>query len=102
MKYKLVVFGVKTSTISLMETFKEDIDLIVTIGDTTRQNNHIAEEGDFSEFAKINNIECYSTEDYSLKSDVDFFENNEFELGISYGWQRLIPQYILDRFIFAR
>jgi len=81
-----------------METFKEDIDLIVTIGDTTRQNNHIAEEGDFSEFAKINNIECYSTEDYSLKSDVDFFENNEFELGISYGWQRLIPQYILDRF----
>jgi UDP-4-amino-4-deoxy-L-arabinose formyltransferase/UDP-glucuronic acid dehydrogenase (UDP-4-keto-hexauronic acid decarboxylating) len=98
LKYKIVVFGAKKSTISLMETFKEDIDLIVTVSDTIKKNNHIAGEGDVSEFAKINNIECYSTEDYSLKSCVDFFQNNEFEMGISYGWQRLIPQYVLDRF----
>ena len=98
MKYKIVVFGVKESTVSLMETFKNDIDLIVTVDDTIKQNNHIAGEGDFSEFVKTNNIKCYSTDDYSLKSCGDFFENNEFELGISYGWQRLIPQYILDKF----
>ena len=81
-----------------METFKDDIDLIVTVGDNVKKNNHIAGEGDVSEFAKTNDIECYMTEDYSLKSCVDFFENNKFELGISYGWQRLIPQYVLDRF----
>jgi len=98
LKYKIVVFGVKESTVSLMETFKNDIDLIVTVDDTIKQNNHIAGEGDFSEFVKTNNIKCYSTDDYSLKSCGDFFENNEFELGISYGWQRLIPQYILDKF----
>ena len=51
-----------------------------------------------AEFIKTNNIECYSVGDYSLKTCQDFFNNNEFEMGISYGWQRLIPQYILDRF----
>ena len=98
MKYKIVVFGVKQSTISLIETFKDDIDLIITVDDNIKQNNHIAGEGSFSEFIKTNNIECYSVGDYSLKTCQDFFNNNEFEMGISYGWQRLIPQYILDRF----
>jgi|TARA_R110000796_G_scaffold85232_2_gene185076 methionyl-tRNA formyltransferase len=98
LKYKIVVFGVKQSTISLIETFKDDIDLIITVDDNIKQNNHIAGEGSFSEFIKTNNIECYSVGDYSLKTCQDFFNNNEFEMGISYGWQRLIPQYILDRF----
>ena len=38
--------------------------------------------------------------DYSLKDSFSrsYFENKKFNLGISYGWQRLIPQYVLSRF----
>ena len=79
MKYKIVVFGVKQSTISLIETFKDDIDLIITVDDNIKQNNHIAGEGSFSEFIKTNNIECYSVGDYSLKTCQDFFNNAAVE-----------------------
>ena len=98
MKHKVVVFGTKQSSISLMKSFIDEIDLIVTVSTKSKSKNHIAGEGDVETFAKDNNIECYVTDDYSLKSCTDFFNNNEFEIGICYGWQRLIPQYILDNF----
>ena len=41
MFYKIVVFGVKKSTISLMETFKDDIDLIVTVSDNIKKNTGV-------------------------------------------------------------
>ena len=96
MKYKIVVFGTKQSTISLLDVIKHDVDLIVTIDNTT--SHHISGKGDVGHYAEIEDINCYSTSDYSLKSCQDFFENNEFEIGISYGWQRLIPDYVLKRF----
>ena len=96
MKYKVVVFGTKQSTVSLIDEFKDDIDLVVTINDNNSYS--ISGKGDVIDCAKYNNIECYSTDDYSLKSCEEFFENNEFEIGISYGWQRLIPNSILGKF----
>ena len=96
MKYKIVVFGTKQSTISLLDVIKHDVDLIVTIDNTT--SHHISGKGDVGHYAEIEDINCYSTSDYSLKSCQDFFENNEFEIGISYGWKRLIPDYVLKRF----
>ena len=96
MKYKVVVFGTKQSTVSLINKFKDDIDLVVTIND--KKSYSISGKGDVIDCADSNDIECYSTDDYSLKSCVEFFENNEFEMGISYGWQRLIPNSILTKF----
>ena len=96
MKYKVVVFGTKQSTAYLINKFKDDIDLVVTVNDTKSYN--IAGKGDVIGTANDNNIECYSTDDYTLKSCKEFFENNEFDIGISYGWQRLIPNSILTKF----
>lgn len=96
MKYKIVVFGTKESTLSLLDTIKEDVDLIVTIENST--SHHISGKGDVIQYAKANDIEYFSTGDYSLKSCKEFFQNNQFEIGISYGWQRLIPDYVLDSF----
>ena len=76
MKYKIVVFGTKQSTISLLDVIKHDVDLIVTIDNTT--SHHISGKGDVGHYAEIEDINCYSTSDYSLKSCQDFFENNEF------------------------
>ena len=96
MKYKVVVFGTKQSTAYIINKFKNDIDLVVTINNTNSYN--ISGKGDVIGVAESNNIECYSTEDYTLKSCVEFFQNNEFDIGISYGWQRIIPQSILNEF----
>ena len=96
MKYKVVVFGTKQSTSYLINKFKDDIDLVVTVNDNKSYN--IAGKGDVIGTANDNNIECYSTDDYTLKSCKEFFQNNEFDIGISYGWQRIIPQSILNEF----
>ena len=96
MKYKVVVFGTKQSTVSLIDKFKDDIDLVVTINDNNSYS--ISGKGNVIECTNSNNIECYSTGDYTLKSCEEFFENNEFDIGISYGWQRLIPNSILAKF----
>ena len=96
MKYKVVVFGTKQSTAYIINKFKNDIDLVVTVNNTNSYN--ISGKGDVIGMAESNNIECYSTEDYTLKSCVEFFQNNEFDIGISYGWQRIIPQSILNEF----
>lgn len=98
MKYKIVFFGTKQSTISLLKRFKDGVDLVVTVSDEVKNNNHISATGDVFGYASKNNIKCYSTDDYTLKSCRDFFESNEFDIGICYGWQRLIPKYILERF----
>jgi methionyl-tRNA formyltransferase len=96
LKYKVVVFGTKQSTSYLINKFKDDIDLVVTVNDNKSYN--IAGKGDVIGTANDNNIECYSTDDYTLKSCKEFFQNNEFDIGISYGWQRIIPQSILNEF----
>ena len=45
-------------------------------------------------------IPVFETHSYGLKDEetARFFDGNEFEIGISMGWQRLIPQSVLDRF----
>ena len=45
---------------------------------------------------KKNKIECFGIDDYTLNSED--FDNMKFDLGIVYGWQRLIPQKVLDKF----
>ena len=95
--YNVVLFGVKTDTYDLYQDFKNHIDLVVTLNDNEAQNYHI------SGGKKINKLidkECYQSNSYNFSTSEceDFFNNNTFDIGIVYGWQRIIPQYVLDRF----
>ena len=81
MKYKVVVFGTKQSTSYLINKFKDDIDLVVTVNDNKSYN--IAGKGDVIGTANDNNIECSSTDDYTLKHRKEVFQNNDFASGIS-------------------
>ena len=41
----------------------------------------------------------FCVKDYSrLTLETGFFDNHAFEIGIVYGWQRLIPEHILNKF----
>ena len=95
--YNIVLFGVKTDTYDLYKKFKNHIDLVVTLDDEEIKNYHI------SGGKKINKLidkECYESNSYKFSTQEckDFFNNNSFDLGIVYGWQRIIPQYVLDSF----
>ena len=98
MKYKIVLFGVKSSTNKIISTFKDDIDLVVTLDDKSKEKYHISSVDDVYNKAMKNDIKVHCIDDYTLSKDIDFFENNSFDLGLVYGWQRIIPEKILNRF----
>jgi methionyl-tRNA formyltransferase len=106
MHYKVTVFGVKDTTLEIIEYIQNkicNIDLIVTINNEVLSNNHIA---GFSELAPVGekyNIKVFESDSYALKDKrcKEFFENNVFDIGISMGWQRLMPKDVLDKFSFG-
>jgi methionyl-tRNA formyltransferase len=106
MHYKVTVFGVKDTTLEIIEYIQNkicNIDLIVTINNEVLSNNHVA---GFSELASIGekyNIKVFESDSYALKDKrcKEFFENNVFDIGISMGWQRLMPNDVLDKFSFG-
>ena len=103
MRYDITVFGVKDTTgeiISYIESLGYKVSLIVTIHQDVLSRNDVSGFEDMSAIAEQHNISLYQTKDYSM-NDVEtenFFAANDFGLGISMGWQRLIPQSILRRF----
>ena len=95
--YNIVLFGVKTDTYDLYNKFKDDIDLVVTLNDEETKNYHISGG---EKINKLINKNCYESNSYNFSTQEckDFFNNNTFDIGIVYGWQRIIPQYVLNRF----
>lgn len=103
MHYNLVLIGAKDTTeyiASYISGNLSKIDLIVTVSDEVKKKNDIAGYNSISQFAESNGIPVFETDDYSLKDDASnaFFSGNTFSLGICMGWQRLIPEEVLDRF----
>lgn len=102
--YKIVLFGVKNTTREIAHyLFSQGIvvDLIVTVHPTVVSQVHISDYVDLSLVANHIQADCYQSRDYSLCSECieeDFFQNNTFELGLVYGWQRIIPKIVLERF----
>lgn len=100
--YKITLFGVKETTKIIAEyLFSQGIhvDLIISIDKSIAAKNNIANYLDLESTEKLIGSDYYCVKDYSLKQiDDHFFQNNTFELGIVYGWQRLIPESIIDRF----
>lgn len=103
MRYNIVVFGVKDTTQEIVCHILQSgqhVDLIITIDEGVTKRNDISGFSSMDAFAKRENIALYKAKDYALK-DADteaFFSQNEFGVGISMGWQRLIPVRILSRF----
>ncbi|MCH5339952.1 MAG: hypothetical protein J1E01_00660 [Acetatifactor sp.] len=103
MNYKITVFGAKDTTYEIIEYIEnnlEKIDLIVTIDEAVLENSNVAGFKSLKTLAQKYHIDIFETKDYTMQDDASrsFFENNEFELGISMGWQRLIPEYILESY----
>lgn len=100
--YKITIFGVKETTKIIAEYLFNSgikVDLIISIDKSVLEKNAISNYMDLEPTAKAIGADYYCTKDYSLKQlNDDFFQNNNFELGIVYGWQRLIPNTILSRF----
>ena len=103
MNYKISIFGVKDTTYEIIEYIEnniEKIDLIVTIAEEVLSQSNVSGFKSLRKLAEQYHIDIFETKDYTLQDEEsqNFFRNNSFEIGISMGWQRLIPEYILDNF----
>lgn len=103
MYYKLVVFGVKDMTKTVISYICESIcpiDLIFTISSNVSKKNDISGYSDLRLIAEKYDCEIFEAGSYSLKDERtrEFIRKNRFGLGISMGWQRLVPKFVLDQF----
>lgn len=103
MNYRISIFGAKDTTYEIIEYIENNlgkIDLIVTIDETVLESSNVAGFKSLRSLAEKYGITIFETKDYTMQDEMcrNFFEENTFELGISMGWQRLIPEYILDRY----
>lgn len=103
MKYKVVVFGVKDTSENIVEFIHQKIcpvDLVITISPEVLAKNQVSGFKGLSVLTDRFGIPVHEAESYFLTDEKTraFMEENEFEIAISMGWQRLIPQYVLDKF----
>lgn len=96
---KVIIFGCKSTTFFLYNSIKDYYEnlSIITIDKSKGDSNHVADYFEFK--GKIEN-NIFHSKSYSLntKSDLNFFKENSFDLGFVMGWQRLIPENILNTF----
>lgn len=103
MKYKVVVFGVKDTSENIVEFIQSEIcpvDLVITISPEVTKKNEVSGFKGLKILEKKYNIPVFEAKTYGLKDEETrkFMEENEFDIGISMGWQRLVPGYVLDKF----
>lgn len=103
MRYQVVLFGVKDTTAEIVKYVHQNlcpVDLVVTIHPDVLAGNQVSGYQGLSYLREEYGIEVFETHSYGLKDEqtARFFAENSFELGISMGWQRLIPPSVLERF----
>ncbi|MDL2266739.1 hypothetical protein LJC46_01970 [Desulfovibrio sp. OttesenSCG-928-G15] len=104
MNFKIVVFGAKDTTVTVIDYLQHDlklsVGLLVTVDDNVTRSNEISGFSPMQEVAEKYGIDVFYADSYSLNSAKCqcFFKENSFDLGISMGWQRLVPRYVLDSF----
>ena len=106
MKYKVVVFGVKDTSENIVSFIQEHIcpvDLVVTISPEVTKKNQVSGYKGLSGLTEKYGIPVHEADSYFLTDEKTqkFFAENEFDIGISMGWQRLIPKSVLDRFAYG-
>lgn len=103
MRYKVVVFGVKDTSENIVSFIQENIwpvDLVITISPEVTKKNDISGYKGLSVLTEKYGIPVHEADSYFLTDEKTqkFLSENEFEIGISMGWQRLIPASVLDKF----
>ena len=103
MRYKVVVFGVKDTSENIVSFIQENIcpvDLVITISNEVTKKNQISGYKGLAVLTEKYGIPVHEADSYFLTDEKTqkFLSENEFEIGISMGWQRLIPVSVLDKF----
>ncbi|MBQ9134508.1 MAG: hypothetical protein IJX66_00275 [Lachnospiraceae bacterium] len=103
MNYKVVVFGVKDTSENIVSFIQENIcpvDLVITISNEVTKKNQISGYKGLAVLTEKYGIPVHEADSYFLTDEKTqkFLSENEFEIGISMGWQRLIPVSVLDKF----
>lgn len=103
MRYRVVVFGVKDTSENIVDFIQKEIcpvDLVITISPEVTKKNQVSGYRGLSVLTEKYGIPVHEADSYFLTDDKTqkFMRENEFEIGISMGWQRLIPQSVLDCF----
>lgn len=106
MRYKVTVFGVKDTSENIAEFIHKNIcpvDLVITISEEVLGRNQVSGFKGLSGLTERYGIPVFEADSYFLTDDKTraFMEENEFDIAISMGWQRLIPAYVLDKFRFG-
>jgi len=103
MHYGVVVFGVKDTTEMMVAYISNNIckvDLIISIDSEISKKNEISGYKGLDAIAEQSGCAIFKAESYSLDDVItqEFVQKNSFDIGISMGWQRLIPISVLERF----
>lgn len=103
MKYRVVVFGVKDTTENIVSFIQEQlrpVDLIITISPEVTKRNQVSGYKGLAGMTEKYGIPVHEADSYFLTDEKTqrFLAENEFDLGISMGWQRLMPASVLERF----
>lgn len=98
----IVFAGCKDTTLECMSSLIQagyKIDLLITITAELAQKNMVAGYMDLRNFAVENGISFYLADSYSLKSERDREGLKDIDIGLLLviGWQRLIPEWLLER-----
>ena len=106
MKYKVVVFGVKDTSENIVSFIQEQIcpvDLVITISPEVTKKNQVSGYKGLSVLTEKYGIPVHEADSYFLTDEKTqkFIAENAFDIGISMGWQRLIPPSVLDAFQFG-
>ncbi len=106
MNYKLTLFGAKDTTRTLATWLCDNVqqvDCIVTVDSGRIDTSKISGFTSLREYAQQRGIALFEAANYTLNDDASarFFSENTFDIAISVGWQRLIPQNVLDCFKFG-
>ena len=106
MRYKVVVFGVKDTSENIVEFIQNTIclvDLVITISPEVTKKNQVSGYKGLSVLTEKYGIPVHEADSYFLTDEKtqSFLSENEFDIGISMGWQRLIPKSVLDCFKFG-
>lgn len=103
MRYKVVVLGVKDTSENIVSFIHEQIcpvDLVITISPEVTKKNQVSGYKGLAVLTERYGIPVHEADSYFLTDEKtqNFMKENEFDIGISMGWQRLVPKSVLDCF----
>lgn len=100
MSNKIAIIGCKSTTQFLIENLIGHLEIfsLITIDAGTAKKNEVADYTDLRGLCEQNEINYYVAANYSLTKNEDFlfFKDNQIDICFVIGWQRLIPENILD------